>query len=358
LSTTTVFLGTFRRGRSWLEAGIQRRRRKKPRQFQRRKSLRRVVRFFSFGSRSWERCGKSDRDGIKQNYLYYPEGGCVYGKNGYGGAGGGVLLRSYGPISFRKGDIDLRGYNGPSHGGTLKIFHSGIVPSWIYEVGDTTKAKASSDLKQYVGGFYNENLYSGYCADFDTFRVQSLTSVAASYPAGEEKFNLHFEEGKAFVPNGLKVSHGGFEIYRYIDISGSEYFGAETPPPPSNANWTLVATQPYMSTAFLGPQGINNPRNGQVAADSLKRLWTYNAGDENFDPGWYLDETYARPRGLYGTFDFSDDRIYFFLDKSRGKRTMRPCKRCKTYCCQEGNMVQDRASFSGWWGKTLSRLWR
>lgn len=190
---------------------------------------------------------------------FYSTAKCSNGGEGFGGAGGGLLLRSYGPISFKAGDIDLTGYNGTGHGGTLKLFNSGLIPSWVLDPTDPYKAKASATLKQSVGGFYNELLYSGYCIDDDTLRVQDLTSVASQYSAGSEQFNVYFEEGQPFVPNGLTVTHSGYEIYRLIDYDNSlVYPGAETPPPISNDGWALVETIPYSTSAKL-VQSIHLP---------------------------------------------------------------------------------------------------
>ena len=293
---------------------------------------------FDFGSRSWSSCGcvywrnddncsgpcsgggcccTGNRD------VYYTADRCSSGNDGYGGAGGGLLLRSFGQISFNQGDIDLTGYNGTRHGGTLKLFHSGLIPNWVLDPLDPYRAKASDTLRQSIGGFYNELLYSGYCIDDDSLKVQSLTSVATQYPAGSEKFNVYFEEGQPFVPNGLTVTHSGYEIYRLIDFDGSmPYPGDEAPPPVTSIGWSLVETVPYSTSAKLGPVSVPiNPTHGQVLSDSLGRAWVYNDGTHGDGkiPAWYMDIASARSQGKYFTVNWNDTGLYSYLRFVKGK---------------------------------------
>lgn len=246
---------------------------------------------------------------------------CVSGGDGHGGGGGGLLLRSYGPIEFTPENIDLRGYNGTAHGGTLKIFHSGLLSNGILDPLDNTRAKPTNQLKVRIGGFYNELIYSGYCPDPDSVKVQSLTSVATTYQSGQEQFNLKFSEGQAYVPNGLEVSHGGYEIYRAID-DGSPTFvvdNGSSPPPDTHASWALIDTIPYSSSSVLGPQGISNPFNNQTAQDDLGRVWIYKDGTGGGEvPAWYLDLTAAQNAGTYFTADYNDTKIYSYLTTVAG----------------------------------------
>lgn len=293
---------------------------------------------FALGLRAWDKCGCGnwEHDSNCKGYSckgggccckdledksLSPSGGCASGKDGYGGGGGGLLLRSFGPISFTKANIDLTGYNGPYHGGTLKVFHCGLVPDWIFL--DAERVSASDELKQKVGGFYNELLYAGYCIENNSLKVSSLTSVATQYPAGEEVFELSFGEGDAFVPLGIEVTHSGYEIYRYLsgDLVDSAS-GREEAPDFSSPEWTLVETIPYITQDILGPTSPPpRPFNGQVLTDSLGRPWEYNDGTQNDGkmPGWYMDVETAKEDGTYFSVNWKDEKIYSYLMAVKNK---------------------------------------
>jgi hypothetical protein len=261
-------------------------------------------------------CCKNQTSGTKNST------GCNNGGTGNGGAGGGVLLRSYGPIQFNQDQIDLRGYVNRDHGGTLKLFHSNLVPDWIFDIND--RNKMSSILATRVGGFYNEIIYSGYCPTINgesTTRVSSLTSVATNFNPGEEVFNFSFEEGDAFVPHGLQASMMGFEIYRAIDVNGTFNNGNEIPPPDDDISWFLVTTVDYVQpNMIIGPTNMTQqPLHNEVRTDSLGRRWVYSDGSDDRTPAWYLNVSHARSINQYPRYSYDDSTIMNYLTLVLGK---------------------------------------
>jgi len=267
-----------------------------------------------------------------------PIGGAVNGKNGYGGSGGGVLLRSYGPISIASEDnIDIRGSNGTSNGGTLKIFHTGNLSSNILDLSDTTKQNTVTLDK--VKGFYNEVITFGVTFDeitddsLDTLLgdfiggvdqsklrkgigVQSLFSVASSYDQGNEKVNIQFNEGSSFRIDGPTIKHKGYDIYRAINHDDTTSFyqnGGSNPPLSDDLKWVKIDSITYPSGDTFGPQNIPNPTHDTIKNDVLGRRWIYkNGSDQGETPAWYLlpDERLV--------FNYTDEKIYDYLTTTLG----------------------------------------
>lgn len=276
-----------------------------------------------FASHCTDSCLKKPRDDGRTNWgwNYYPSiqagipNACAGPTSGFGGSGGGLLIRSFGYISFDSQNINLKGTTGTSHGGTLKVFHAGSLSSGILDPLDS--AKASTQLKAKVGAFYNELSYSGYCPT-NKVEVQSLISVATTYSSGEEKFDISFDEGQAVVPNQLDVSHGGFNVYRAINVESNTIFydngvGGSEPPVIDNSEWVLITTIPYPYAGDLGPQGISNPSHNQSATDNSGRTWVYSDGSDSKTPAWYLNEDEI------AQLSYKDQSIYIFLQNVKSK---------------------------------------
>lgn len=278
--------------------------------------------YFALGYRDWVSCtNKSGNEGLNKSYdIYSYEGWCNTGVDGYGGAGGGVLLKSYSKITASPQNFDLRGYDGTTNGGTLKIFHTGDTTSSLFYNNNTLSNKPSNELKLNIGGFYSEILASsqGYCLDDNTFKVQSLSSVetisSTTNTVGQETFDIAFTEGTPLIANSTDIKIIGYDLYRLIGLSASDYAGPEQPPATSSTNWTYITritpqlqtgdfnlnttspivinangklsiTNPAPNTynlSSIGPQNIINPTINQEQNDIYNRTWKYT------ESGWTL----------------------------------------------------------------------